>query len=113
LRLQELDTDDTKLRVLGVFGALLLGVALPTALLADVMFGGWSIRDVSTSTLVFAIACGVFGAWLLLVSLLALKEDLEKVLEFFQADSAIVFFLPRMLAIGTRSVWRRLKPPTG
>lgn len=74
---------------------------------------GWSIRDVATSALVFAIACGIFGTWLLLVSLLALKEDLEKILDFFQADSAIVFFLPRMLAIGTRSVWRRFKPPHG
>jgi hypothetical protein len=80
------------------------------ALLADVLFGGWSIHDVSTATVVFATGCGIFGGWLLLVSLLASNDDIEHVLEFFQADSAIIFFLPRMLTIGTRSVWRRLRP---
>lgn len=89
--------------------ALFLGVVLPIALLADVLFGGWTIHDVSTETVVFAIACGLFGAWLLLVSLLASKDDIEQVMEFFQADMAIVLFLPRMLTIGTRSIWRRFR----
>jgi hypothetical protein len=97
------------LRLFGVLFALLLGVALPIALLPDVLFGGWTIHDVSTATVIFAVGCGIFGAWLLLVSLLASKDDIEHVLEFFQADMAIVFYLPRMLTIGTRSVWRRFK----
>jgi hypothetical protein len=95
------------LRILGVLCALLLGVGLPIALLPDFLFGAWTIHDVSAAAVVVAVGCGILGAWLLLVSMLASKEDLEHILDFFQADLAIVFFLPRMLAIGTKSVWRR------
>jgi hypothetical protein len=96
------------LRVVGVLGALLLGIVLPIALLADALFGGGSWRDISTSVRVVAVVNGTFGAWLLLVSLLAEREDLHKVLAPLEADMGVVLFLPYMLSVGTRSVWRRL-----
>jgi hypothetical protein len=98
----------TQLRFVGIFTGLLLGIALPVGLLGPVLFGGDSLSDISSWTLVVAVAWGIFGAWLLLVSCLASIKDVEKVLEPFQADTAFVLFLPCMLMVGTRSVWRRI-----
>ena len=97
----------TQLRFAGIFGSFLLGIALPAGLLGPVLFGGESLRAISTGALVTAVVSGVFGAWLLVVSCLASIKDLEKVLEPLQADMAVVLFLPYMFIVGTRSVWRR------
>jgi hypothetical protein len=97
-----------RLRLAGIFASLLLGIALPGGLLGPVLFGGDSLRAISTGALVTAVVSGVFGAWLLVVSCLASIKDLEKVLEPLQADMAVVLFLPCMFIVGTRSVWRRI-----
>jgi len=96
------------LRFAGIFAGLLLGIALPVGLLGPVLFGGESLRAISSWTLVVAVVWAIFGAWLLLVSCLASIKDVEKVVEPFQADMAFVLFLPCMRMVGTRSVWRRI-----
>src|SRR5688500_13830845 len=96
------------MRSLGIVCALLFGLGLPGFMLGPVLFEGASPSAIPTWALPASVAFGVFGAWLLVVSLFAHIEDVEKVLEPFQAAEAVVLFLPYMLLHGTRSVWRAM-----
>jgi hypothetical protein len=64
---------------------------------------------ISTPALLKSIGFGIFGVWLFVVSCVAPMEELKKVLEPFEATEAVVFFLPYMLLIGTRSIWRGVR----
>ena len=96
------------MRITGALAALLLGGGVSAFLLGPVLFEHMPVSAISTSALVTGIGFSVFGVWLLLVSCLAPLDDLKKVLEPFQGGEAVVLFLPYMLVVGTRSIWRAL-----
>ena len=96
------------MRFAGILSACLFGIGVPGFLLGPVLFDGVSLDAISTSAFAGAIACGVLGVWLLLVSSLAPVEDVRKVLESFQASEAVLLFLPYILVVGSRSIWRRI-----
>jgi hypothetical protein len=100
--------EDEEFRYEGIACALLIGIGIPAFLFGPVLFGGNSLNNIPFWALVVSLVSGLFGAWLLLVSCLASESELNKVLEPCWADVGVVLFLPYMLFIGTRSVWRRL-----
>jgi hypothetical protein len=96
------------IRVTGVLAALLLGGGMSAFLLGPVLFEHLPVSALSTSALVAGIGFALFGMWLFLVSCVAPLDDLKKVLEPFQGGEAVAVFLPYMLFVGTRSMWRAL-----
>jgi hypothetical protein len=96
------------MRSAGIFFACLFGIGVPAFLLGPVLSGGVSIDSISTAALAASVAGGLFGLWLLVVSCLASAEDVKKVVESFQGSEAVLLFLPYLLVVGTKSVWRRL-----
>jgi len=95
------------IRIAGISIALAFGIGVPAFLLGPMLFDGAPLSVISSSALTATVAFGIFGAWLLLVSYLAPVDEVKKVLEPFQAGEAVVLFLPYMLVVGTRSMWRR------
>jgi len=96
------------MRITGVLAALLLGGGTAAFLLGPVLFEHMPVSAISTSAFVAGIGFAVFGVWLFLVSCVAPLDDLKEVLEPFQGGEAVVLFLPYMLVVGTRSIWRVL-----
>jgi hypothetical protein len=54
-----------------------------------------------------AAVSALLGGWLAIVSYAAAAEDVEQILECFQAGEVVLLFLPLMLWVGTKSVLRR------
>jgi hypothetical protein len=98
-----------EMRITGMMAALLLGGGLPLFLLGPVLFQQMPLSVISTAALLTSIGFGIFGVWLFVVSCVAPMEELKKVLEPFEASEAVVFFLPYMLLVGTRTIWRGVR----
>jgi len=60
-----------------------------------------------------AISFGLLGVWLFIISCFAFPKDIEKILNLFQGSEAVIFFIPYMLVIGSKSVWYRLCKASG
>jgi hypothetical protein len=99
---------DIGMRITGILAALVFGGGLSAALFGPVLFEHMPVSAIATPVLIVGIGFAIFGAWLLVVSCVAPLGDLKKVLEPFQGGEAVVLFLPYMLVIGTRSIWRAL-----
>jgi len=96
------------MRITGALAALLLGGGMSAFLLGPVLFEHMPVSAISTSALVTGIGFAIFGMWLVLVSCIAPLDDLKQVLEPLQGGETVVLFLPYMLVVGTRSIWRAL-----
>ena len=102
-----------QIRLTGIFLAFLLGLLVPGFLLGPVLFEGLSIDSITNLALITAICSGLLGVWLFVISCLAFPKDIEKILNLFQGSEAVIFFIPYMLMIGSKSVWYRLSKPSG
>jgi hypothetical protein len=100
-----------EMRILGVVFSCLFGVGLPAFLLGPWVFNGVPFHLLPNAGILVAAASALFGLWLLAVSFVATTADLEKIIEPFEAAEGVVFFLPRMLVVGTISIWRWLTSP--
>lgn len=94
---------------MGIVFALLLLVLLP-----GLCFGPFITTDVpwslwSTEATAIAISSALAGLWLLVVCFVANDEDIEKVMEPFGAAEGAILFLPYMIYVGTRAIWRRIR----
>ena len=96
------------MRIAGILCAVALGGGLSVFLLGPVLFERMPINSIPAGALFTGVGFAVFGAWLLLVSCIAPLDELKRVLDPFQASEAVVLFLPFMLFIGTRSLWRAM-----
>lgn len=100
------------MRITGALAALLLGGGMSVFVFGPVLFEHVPVSAISGSALVAGIGFAVFGMWLFIVACVAPLDDLKKVLEPFQGGEAVVLFLPYMLVVGTRAIWRALFPRT-
>jgi hypothetical protein len=98
-------SSETEARTAGWIVSLVLVVVVPGLLFGPMLFDG---VDVPLGAKVSAAASALFGLWLAIVSSAASTQDMEKVLEPFQAGNELtLLLLPLMLWVGTRSVLRR------
>jgi hypothetical protein len=93
----------------GVVVALLIGLGVPSFLVGPALFASVSWSVLSPAQVGWCIAAFCFGVWLFLVSCLAESDEVQKVVEPFQGAEAVIFFLPYMLWVGTRSIARRAR----
>ena len=89
--------------------AFLLAVILPGLFLGPFIIGVVSWRLVSHEAIVFSAVSALAGIWLLAVSAVANDEDIERVIEPLTGAEAALLFLPYMVFIGTRVIWRRVR----
>ena len=96
-------------RTVGIVMSLIAIVGVPAVLFWPAIFGGVPIGHVPKLAKWLSLISALLGMWLFAVSCCASKGDVERVLEPFQSGEGwvLVSFLPFMLYVGTRSVWRR------
>jgi hypothetical protein len=95
-------------RGLGIVFALIFGLGVPLFLVGPWLFNSIPFGHLSKSAVLSAGVCAFLGLWLAVVSVFASAAELKKVLEPFAGTEALILFLPYILFVGTRSVWRRL-----
>lgn len=102
-------TEALEFKISGIFIALLVGLGVPMFLLGPALFGGLSFKAIAAPAVWSAAVAAVFGLWLVLVCALAEDSVVKKVVEPFQGSEAVVLFLPYMLILGSRALWRRVR----
>ena len=112
-RISPVVSSPAEARIWGLFISLLLAVGVPVFVFGPVLFNGVPVADIPFGAKAGAAVSALLGWWLGVVSYAAAAEDVEKVLEPFQAGNEVVLlFLPRMLWVGTKSVvarWQRVR----
>ena len=99
----------TQFRVGGCLVALLIGLCVPAFLVGPALFGGVAWSVFSGAQVWGAITALCLGLWLFVVSVCAEPDEVKAVFEPFQAAEAVVLFVPFMLWIGTRGMWRKVR----
>jgi hypothetical protein len=101
-------SQEQQYRWAGLFIAFLIGIVVPAFLLGPFLFGGIPLEMASTAAVAGSVGCAAFGIWLFLVSVMTEDAVVAKVLEPFEGQEAVIFFLPYMLYLGTKGIWQRL-----
>ena len=89
--------------------ALLMGLCVPAFLVGPALFEGVAWSAFSDAQVWGALIALCFGLWLFVVSVCAEPDEVKSVFEPFQASEAAVLFVPVMLWVGTRGMWRKLR----
>lgn len=101
-------TEESKYILAGMAIATAIGLVLPLLLLGPFLFDSLPLSAISFSTKAWSLLLFFFGFWLLVVTIFAKPSDLKTVLSSFEAMEAVFLFLPCILYVGTKSVWRRI-----
>lgn len=96
------------IRIAGILCAVFVGGGLSIFFLSPALFEHIPIDHISTGAFVAGVGFAVFGVWMLLVACVAPVDELRKVLLPFETGEVVVLFLPYMLFVGTRSLWRAM-----
>ncbi len=89
-----------------ILGAILV-VVIPAFLLGPYIFHGLSLEYASTKETIGSLACGLLGAWLVVVSIFAGEEFVRITSEATQAQEAFPIVAIYLMFRGSRSIWRR------
>lgn len=98
-------------RAASVIIGLVLLVLVPGVLTGPALFGHVSFEALPSWAMLVSVASALLGAWHIATSIWALDEDLQFITCYPQAQEAAVLFLPFVLIVGTRSMYRRLFLP--